>query len=145
MLDVITATYDNIQNNLFTGLIFVDLKKAFDTVCHKTLLSKLFSYGIRGVALDLLTSYLNSRQQFVSLNQNQSDMIEVKLGIPQGSTLGPLFFLIYINDLPNAVNCVPRLFADDTCLVIQATNLDTLQTKINNELKTLYNWCCINK
>ena len=94
MLDVVTSFYDNINESCYTALSFVDLRIAFDTVSHETLLIKLSNYGIRGVAYDLIYSYLHNRQQFVSNNQSRSDLTLTHCGVPQGSSLGPLFFLV---------------------------------------------------
>ena len=122
MLDWVTDAYDNIDLNLHTGFVFIDLKKAFNTVCHKIFLNKLAHYGIRGVAFKLLSSYLTYRKQFVNFNRLYSELKNIKYGVPQGSSLGPLLFLIYVNDLQNAVDCTFRLFADDICLIFQASN-----------------------
>ena len=136
---------DDDDLNLHTGLVLIDFKKAFDTVCHKILLNKLAHYGIRGVAFKLLSSYLTYRKQFVNSNGLHSKLKDIKYGVPQGSSLGPLLFLIYVNDLQNAVDCTPRLFADDTCLIFQASNPCILQGIIKKELKNLNIWCCANK
>ena len=98
--------------------MFLDIKKAFDSVSHKKLIKKLEQYGIRGVADDLIKSYLEKRKQFVSItNFNSSDLV-IEYGVPQGSILGPLLFVIYINDLPSCLQSLPRFFADDTALLI---------------------------
>ena len=144
LLDIVTTAYDNIHKKHCTGAIFLDLKKAFDTVCHRTLLCKLDHYGIRGSPLNLINSYLE-REQFVSLNGVNSKTQRNNFGVPQGSTLGPLLFLIYINDMPTAIETSPRLFADDTCLIINHEKVRTLQDKMNMELKKLHNWCNANK
>ena len=95
--------------------VFLDFSKAFDIVNHKILLSKLESYGIRGLPLQLFTSYLTNRKQCTSLGNYLSSMQTVSCGVPQGSTLGPVLFLIYINDLPNSSEALMfRIFADDT-------------------------------
>ena len=145
MLDVVTFSYENVNDNCFTGLAFVDLRKAFDTVSHSTLLLKSRHYGIRVVALDLISSYLSNRKQYVSFNQNRSDMKTISYSVPQGSLLGPLFFVVYINDLNNALNSIPRLFADDTCLIVQSLDPKLLQNEMNTELEKLHLWCCANK
>ena len=124
MLDVVTSCYDGINDSCYTALSFVDLRKAFDTVSHQTLLVKLSNYGVRGVAYNLIHSYLYNRQQFVSINQRRPDLKLVHCGVPQGSSLGPLFFLIYINDLNYALVSPPRLFADDTCLIVKDSNCE---------------------
>ena len=95
----------------------VDLKKAFNTVSYSTLMLKLNNYGIRGVAYKLINTYLYNRKQFVEIKQNCSDKLIIDYGVPQGSSLGPVFFLIYANDMSNALASKPILFADDTCLL----------------------------
>ena len=121
-LDVVNTAYNYNDRNLYTGLILIDIKKAFDTVCGKALLTKLEYYGIHGVAYSLINSYLLNRKQFVSLNQFCSNLTKISYGVSQGSSLGPLFFLICINDVLSALDCTPKLFADDTCLLVQASN-----------------------
>ena len=140
VLDVLTSTYDQINDEQYTGLILLDFKKAFDTVCHRKLLHKLEHYGIRGEALKLLHSFLSSRQQFVSLQNLSSKTLTNNYGVPQGSNLEPLLFLIYINDIPNALNSIPRLFADDTCLVIHSANPGLLRNNITSELQKVHIW-----
>ena len=122
----------------------MDLRKAFDTVSHEILLKKLYHYGIRGPAHELIESYLSSRNQFVSINNSKSSVNSINIGVPQGSILGPLLFLIYINDLQNAI-FNPRLFADDTCLIISDPSLENLEFQCNSELRKLHNWCNCNK
>ena len=144
MLDVVTSFYDNINEFCYTALSFVELK-AFDTVSHETLLTKPSNYGIRSVAYDLIHSYLHNRQQFVSNHLSKFDLKLTHCGVPKGSSLGPLFFLVYINDLNFALKKQPRLFADDTCFIVKGLNPKQLQIKINSELQNLHQWCCVNK
>ena len=112
---------------------------------HETLLLKLSSYSIRGVAYNLIHSYLHNRQQFVSNSQSKFDLKLIHCGVPQGSSLGPLFFLVHINDLNFALKSQPKLFVDDTCLIVKGLNPEQLQIKINSELQNLDQWCCVNK
>ena len=98
--------------------MFLDFQKAFDAVNHKILLSKLKHYGIRGITLNLVQNYLKNRTQFVEINKKSSAILPIDYGIPQGSVLGPLLFLIYINDLNDAVAFSKiHHFADDTNVI----------------------------
>ena len=144
--DVIATAYDNINANLHTGLVFLDNKKAFDTVNHDILIQKLEHYGIRGIANDLLKSYLRYRKQFVTLDDlEHSDLFQVKWGVPPGSTLGPLLFLVYMNDLIYCTSATPFLFADDTCRSFSANCTTKLTDGINTELNQVYQWMKANK
>ena len=140
MIDITTNTFDGINHNKYSGLLFLDLQKAFDIVNHRTLLSKLDHYGIRGPANKLIHSLLN-RQQFVSINGVNSSLRPISCGVAQGSKLGPLLFLLYINDLPNAINSTPRLFANDTCLLLANSSKLSLLSNMNSELTKLNLWC----
>ena len=137
---------ESIDSKKFGCGIFIDLSKAFDTVNHQILLKKLNHYGIRGTSLLWFKSYLCNRKQYVYLNGESSSLKSLTCGVPQGSVLGPLLFLLYINDLPNISNQLNfYLFADDTNLYFENTSLKTLEKIVNRELKKLYNWLSINR
>ena len=126
--------------------MFVDLQKAFDTVNHNILLSKLNYYGIRGIANDWFSSYLSNRSQYVSIMGFDSSPKNINHGVPQGSVLGPLLFLIYINDLHHAIkHSKVYHFADDTNLLNINKSPKQLQKHINFDLKSLYKWLLANK
>ena len=119
----------------FHGLLMLDFKKAFDTVDHEILLQKLQWYGIKGVASDLIKKFLCNRDQYVSVNNVTSSLKKVTYGVPQGSVLGPLLFLNYINGLPNCSINPSRLYADDTCLIVHGDSLQNLELNCNEALK----------
>ena len=134
-----------LDNNQIVCGIFIDLQKAFDTV-NEILLNKLHHYGIRGVANDWIRSYLTNCKQFVSINGTNPDYEIMKHGVPQGSVLGPLLFLIYINDLHVCIKYSKlNLFADDSSLVLKNASPKQLQKYINLDLKNLCNWLKANK
>ena len=136
----------SIENGTYSCGIFLDLCKAFYTVNHKILLPKLEYYGIRGAANDCFASYLSNRRQFVSLFGTDSDYQTVTRGVPQGSVLGPLLFLLYINDMPKCPNILEfHLFADDTNLFLNNPNILNLETKLNVELEKMSQWIFANK
>ena len=146
LVSLTEAIKNSLDNRKFGCGIFIDLQKAFDTVNHNILLTKLEHYGIRGTALDWFKSYLMDRKQYVSVNGSNSSYLNVTCGVPQGSVLGPLLFLIYINDLPQSSSkLVFYLFADDTNIYFEAENLNLLQQTVNKELKKVKMWLDVNK
>ena len=124
---------------------FTNFSKAFNNIDPFILLRKLEHNGVRGAPLKLLESYLTNRFQYTKVNDVKSDLKPVKMGVPQGSLLGPLLFLIYINDITKATNYKIRLFADDSCISIEHNNPIILQNIVNTELEKINNWLEINK
>ena len=137
-LDFLKTIESALEENEYGVGIFCDLSKAFDTLDHDILIEKLKHYGIRGPILNWICSYLKDRKQYVDLDGTNSGLRTMSVGVPQGSILGPLLFLIYVNDLPAALDLLrPIMFADDTNLVIKGKNLGNLKTLIQSELNEL--------
>ena len=146
--NLINNILDALNNNMLVGGIFCDLTKAFDNVNHNVLLSKLEFYGITGKANNLIKSYLSDRYQRVLIKNNCSNRCfsewgKIKQGVPQGSILGPLFFLLYINDLPGLINDIskPTVFADDTSIIFTNSNYLDLKHEINMVIEKMIRWC----
>ena len=114
----------NVDKGLLNGVIFIDLKKAFDTIDSEIILQKLAEYGVDQDALECFKSYLANRLQRCNVNNHLSSKSLLNCGVPQGSIIGPLLFLIYINDLPNCLSLgSPRLYADDTNVTFAASDM----------------------
>ncbi len=132
--------------------IFLDLSKAFDTLDHKMLLEKLKHYGITGVVYKLMESYIINRKQYVEIDGTKSELLNITTGVPQGSILGPLLFIIYIDDIASSSNLFEFIiYADDTTLsttleiIVRNTNNTDVETYINKELSGISDWLKINK
>ena len=136
----------NIDNGLLNGVLFIDLKKTFDTIDHEIILRKLANYGVDPNALRFFASYLCNRSQKCTVNGALSSVSKLTCGVPQGSILGPLFFLIYINDLPNCldISCA-KMFANDTNITVPGCTFAELEQATNSELTNLYSWLKANK
>ena len=123
------------------GLVLVDFKKAFDLVGHKILLHKLEMYGIKNETLQCFTSYLTERRQQVKVNDSKSSFKPVLCGIPQGSILGPLLFLLFINDLLYTSNVFTDLYDDDTTLYYIHISQDKIEQNLQIAINELHTWC----
>ena len=138
--------YSGMDEGLLTGLISIDLKKAFDTFDHEVHCQKLEHYGVVGKELSWFKSYLSNRKQYFRINGVDSSINEINVGVPQGSSLGPLLFLVYINDLPCIVkNSKVSMYADDTSIYHSSKDIMQLNTALNEELQRLDRWLQGNK
>uniref|UniRef100_A0A669C5X4 Reverse transcriptase domain-containing protein n=1 Tax=Oreochromis niloticus TaxID=8128 RepID=A0A669C5X4_ORENI len=146
VMELVEGISNAIDNKEYTVGVFIDLKKAFDTIDHSILMNKLERYGIRGIAYKWMKSYLDDRYQYVEINNVKSNQLKVTCGVPQGSVLGPKLFILYINDICSVsklLKCV--LFADDTTLYCSGKDLEQLLTTVEKELNILKNWFDVNK
>ena len=134
------------DNKLVTGAVFVDLRKAFDTVDHSLLLNKLARYGLTPGSIQWFKDYLDNRQIITQINGTLSEPKSIHCGVPQGSILGPLLFVLYINDLVSHVKkCKVHLYADDTVLYFSSDSIQNVQKTLQDELNSLFKWMCMNK
>ena len=142
LCDRISSAFDRREYAL---RVFLDLSKAFDTVNHAILFDKHEHYGIRGLALEWVKSFFSERAQFVEFNNAPSSPQGISFGVPQGSILGPLFYILYVNDLNNASLLDVILFADDTNLFISHNDPGCLNDTLNSELNNLLTWFAANR
>lgn len=146
ILDLQSCIIDKMADGEIPCSIFLDFAKAFDTVNHDILIQKLKHYGIRGPAYEWFKSYLSNRKQCICIGDQCSDLALIKHGVPQGSVLGPLLFLLYINDITASSSLLKFfLFADDTCLFFSHKSKDSLVTIVNDELAKISEWLTANK
>ena len=146
LLHIIDMMQRDIDGGKCCGVLFLDLKKAFDTVDHQILLKKMVSYGVEGNALQWFDSYLSNRQQRTLINDSLSEPKLVTCGVPQGSIIGPLLFILYINDLPDRIlHCEIFLYADDTALYYAADNSHIIEDVLNTEMQNVSDWFMTNK
>ena len=125
--------------------IFMDLAKAFNSVNHRILINKLEHYGVRGIAINLIKSYLTNRIQYTVSKEKPSNLLPVTIGVPQDSVLGPFLFLVYINDLPNSCNSEVLLYADDAVLLCNDKTRNEIKDKSEMEVQKIENWVIANK
>jgi hypothetical protein len=131
---------------LVNGVVFLDLRKAFDTVDHEILIKKLKIYGVQNIALKWFISYLFDRKQFCKVGSAASSTKNTRFGVPQGSNLGPLLFLLYVNDLPNCLRySSAEMYADDTNLTACCDDINNLQAILNSNLNNIHQWIVANK
>ena len=144
---------NNSDPKQLTLSIFCDLSKAFDVINHKILLQKLHLYGFRGIVNDWFASYLSGRTQFVEIESAKSNIIEINCGVPQGSILGPLLYLIYVNDIAKSTDGYILSFADDTSMYLSDDtsmylsdpNIKNLYSRANIAMNDLFQWFCANR
>ena len=140
LIDIYNQICIGFDDRKSTCIVFCDISKAFDRVWHKGLLFKLRQYGFYGNVISWIQSYLSDRTQKVCLGSTLSIEIHINAGVPQGSVLGPLLFLIYVNDIADSLNSITRLFADDSSLAVTSNNVTDIETTINQDLITIDNW-----
>ena len=135
----------NIDLGMMTGAVFIDLRKAFDTVCHDVLLKKLTGFGVVEDELKWFKNYLTNRSQVVEFLGVTSSAEAITFGVPQGSILAPLLFILHLNDLPDALeSCSVLMYADDTVLFCSGKQASTIESTLNRELSRIENWFQVN-
>ena len=145
-LNLTEYLYEALNNKEIAVSVFIDYSKAYDTVNHGILLKKMEKYGINGIALDLIKNYLTNRKQCVRIKSEISSYNNISIGIPQGSVLGSIFFLLYINDFPNIdQNFKPTMFADDSTISVRDKSEYNLFSRVNTVLSNFFSWTVCNR
>ena len=133
--------YQNMEDNLYTCICLLDIEKCFDTINHVILLEKMKCYGIQNKEIEWFSNYLQNRRQIVNFKNKLSKPELMKIGIPQGSVLGPLLFLLFINDIGQSTYpCSCNMFADDVVIYCDAANVTQLESNMNKSLKNVNEW-----
>ena len=136
---------EGFDKGLYTGMILIDLQKAFDTIDHKLLLKKMIFLGFSQKTIKWFECYLSNRTFIVNVNDKFSKLGDVTCGVPQGSILGPLLFLLYVNDMPQAINGRLMLYADDSCVVFQHKDIEVIEKQLNKDFTNLCEWFVDNR
>ena len=139
LLETVDIISESLNNGLYVLIVFLDFAKAFDMVCHESLCIKLKNCGFGTEIVNWISDFLTNRKQRVVIGDNIAEWKDVTSGVPQGSVLGPLLFVIYINDMPEVVKHLIKLFADDSKLVATIRNVRDLET-LQNDLDALTEW-----
>ena len=146
MINLTESIYDSLNCRKYHISVLVDIRKAFDSVSHNILLNKLEKYGVRSTSLELLKSYLVDRPSYVAIDSIRSREVKSNIGVPQGSILGPILFLIYVNDLPNFSSIIKTtMFADDTTLSLSHSDLNSALDAVSLELESFIKWTDSNR
>ena len=141
LIDTTNKLLLNIDRGLFTGMVFLDLSKAFETLDHERMREKLSQIGFNESAVVWFDDYLTNRTQSIALNCVVSDRQSLQYGVPQGSILGPLLFIIYINELPSIIqNCSIQLYADDTLLFFSSSSVALIESTLSEDLNRMISW-----
>ena len=131
LMKFMDCIHSGLSSKHYVGTVFMDLSKAFDVMNHEILKQKLDHYGFRGIFLDFMMQFIQDRRYFVNVNGLNSDIRNVNIGVPQGSTLGPLLFLIYVTDMKNSSSLLKFIqFADDTTILFSCSNFELLKTTL---------------
>ena len=142
LTDLISKGFDS---GLYTGMILIDLQKAFDTIDHEILLEKMICLGFSKEVIQWFKCYLTNRTFVVSISDKFSNLGKVSCGVPQGSILGSLLFLMYVNDMPQAISCKLLLYADDSCIIFQHKDIKVIEEHLNEDFANLCEWFVDNK